>query len=60
MKIKAEFHNGVEIEWEGEDLTFTPTIKESLVYEIKRGSDLIGVAIQPLYIVVDEDADADD
>lgn len=61
MKIKAEFHNGIEIEWKGENLTFTSTVKDSLTYEIKRGEDLIGIAVQPLYItVVDEDADADD
>ncbi len=60
MKIKAEFHNGVWLEWEGEELTFHRTVEDSSTYEIQRGSDVIGVAVQPMYItIVDEDADAD-
>lgn len=60
MKIKAEFHNGVWLEWEGEDLTFNNT-PDNLTYTIKRGSDVIGIAIQPMYItIVDDKADADD
>ncbi len=61
MKIKAEFHNGVWLEWEGENLTFNRTVEDHMTYEIKRGSDVIGVAVQPMYVtVVDAEADADD
>lgn len=58
MKIKAEFHNGVWLEWEGENLTFTRTPEDSSTYEIKRGSDVIGIAVQPMYItIVDEETE---
>ncbi len=58
MKIKAEFHNGVWLEWEGENLTFNRAIEDSSTYEIKRGADVVGVAVRPMYItVVDDKAD---
>ncbi len=60
MKVKAQFHNGGTLVWEGENLTFTSRVDDHLTYEIKRGSEIIAVLLQPVYItVVDEEEDAD-